>query len=106
MPVSHSPSMVPHVGRRHLSRRLVVLVWLIVALVAVTVFGMWIVSGTNESAPPTPVMHIGPPAAGADVAVTRTTFRDLTDPEHPRTWTLEKAYRTRAVDARAIVEPR
>jgi hypothetical protein len=98
--------MAPPVGRRHVSRRLVLLVWLIVALVAVAVFGTWIVSTMNEPAPPTPVMHIGPPATGADVAVTRTTFRDLTNPEHPRTWTLEKAYRTRAVDARAIVEPR
>jgi hypothetical protein len=50
-------------------------------------------------------MHIGPPAAEG-VATNRTTFRDLTDPDHPRVWTLELSHRTRAVDVAPIVERR
>lgn len=105
MPAIHTPTIAPPLGRRHLSRRIVVLTWLVALLTAVSMLALWIVIGANDSAQ-TPVMHIGPPAGAADVATTRTTFRDLTDPEHPRTWTLERSYRTRAFDVRAIIEHR
>ena len=102
MPAIHSPTIAPLLGRRHVSRRFLVLTWLIALLAAVSVLGLWIVFGANDSAQ-APVMHIGPPAGAADVATTRTTFRDLTDSEHPRTWTLERSDRTRAADVQAIV---
>jgi hypothetical protein len=82
----------------------VLLAWLIALLVAVSVVGFWIASRADDSRP-TPVMHIGPPAAEG-VATNRTTFRDLTGPDHPRVWTLELSHRTRAVDVAPIVERR
>jgi len=105
MPALHFPTIAPPLGRRHVSRRFLVLTWLVTLVVAVSVFGSWMVFGTKGSAQ-APVMHIGPPAGAAGVTTTRTTFRDLTDPEHPRTWTLERSYRARAIDVPATVERR
>ena len=103
MPATHSPPIAQPVGRRHASRRTLVVAWLGALLVAVSLLGLWIVFGANDSARP-PVLHIGPAAGAVDVATTHTTFRDLTDPDHPRVWSLERSYRTRAVDVPAIVE--
>jgi hypothetical protein len=111
VPAIHPPTIARPVGRRHVPRRVLVLAWLSALLVAASVLGLWIVFGANgvfgatDSANP-PVLHIGPQAGAPDVATTRTTFRDLTDPEHPRVWTLERSYRTRAIDVSAIVERR
>jgi hypothetical protein len=96
--------IAPSLRRRHVSRRFVVLTWLIAVLVAAAVSGLWVFGGSDGAQ--APVMHIGPPAGAADVTTVRTTFRDLTDPEHPRIWTLERSYRTRAVDVPATVAPR
>jgi hypothetical protein len=105
MSTVHPPTAARPIGRRQSSRRFVALAWLIALLVAASLFGLWLVYGGTESTE-APVMHLGPPAAGTGVVTTRTTFRDLTDPEHPRSWTLERSYRTKAVDVPATVEGR